>query len=311
VGSPRPKPPSVCGLDIGSNTFTCAEISRGDESTEVEVVRDVSLVVRLSENLRPGGRLAPEAVARGLETLERLSRDFELRSKPLRAVGTEVLRSASDPQSFTAPAEEILGQPIEIVDGEAEALLVSRGAIIGIQAPGPYVVCDVGGQSTEVCRQDRAGAWRPLSVPTGVVGLTERHMVSDPPTPDELTALRADVRAALADVDLGEFDGRLIAVAGTATTLGMLALGLDTWERDRVHGLALDRDQVEDWLSRMVALDAEARTARYGVRPGRADVFPAGLCVLLEVLDRLGRDRFTVSANGLRIGAALTLLEET
>jgi exopolyphosphatase/guanosine-5'-triphosphate,3'-diphosphate pyrophosphatase len=297
-------------LDIGSNTFTCAEIALSGDSNGVEVVRDVSLVVRLSESLRPGGRLQRSAVARGLEALERLTRDFGLRDKQLRAVGTQVLRSASDPESFTEPAEEILGQPIEIVDGETEALLVSQGAVIGVQAPGPYIVCDVGGQSTEVCRQDGDGVWRPLSIPLGVVWLTERYLATDPPTASELEALRAEMRAALTGADLVDAGGRLIAVAGTATTLAMLALGLETWDRDRVHGQELGRDQLEDWLSRMVAVDSETRTARYGVRPGRADVFPAGLCVLLELLDRLGHDRFTVSANGLRIGAALSLLKE-
>lgn len=310
MGAPPPKLQTVCGLDIGSNTFTCAEIAPSGDSNGVEVVRDVSLVVRLSENLRPGGPLEPTAVDRGLEALEQLTRDFELRDKPLRAVGTQVLRSASDPRSFTEPAEEILGQPIEIVDGETEALLVSQGAIIGIRAPGPYVVCDVGGQSTEVCGQDQAGAWRPLSIPLGVVGLTERYLASDPPAAEELAALRAAVRAALTGADLVDAGGRLIAVAGTATTLAMLAVELETWDRDRVHGLELDREQVEGWLMRMVAVDVQARTAKYGVRPGRADVFPAGLCVLLELLDRLGHDRFTVSANGLRIGAALSLLKE-
>ncbi|MBW2278788.1 MAG: hypothetical protein JRF63_14950, partial [Deltaproteobacteria bacterium] len=226
------------------------------------------------------------------------------------AVGTQVLRATSDPTPFTGPAEEILGSSIEILEGEQEALLVSRGAIVDIETPGPYVVCDVGGQSTEVCWQGPDGAWQPLSIPQGVVGLTERHLASDPPHRDELAALREAVRSALTSAAPAEVSGRLIAVAGTATTLAMLAIGLEQWDRDRVHGLELSRSQVEDWLERMVTVDSETRTRTFGVRTGRSDVFPAGLGVLLELLDHFHREDFTVSANGLRIGAALSLLEE-
>lgn len=310
MGSPRETASSVCGLDIGSNTFTCAEIARGETRGGLAVLRDVSLVVRLSEGLRPGGPLAPGAVARGLEAIEQLTRGFDLRRKPLRVVGTQVLRATCDPGPFTEPAREILGREIEIVDGETEALLVSRGAIVGIAAPGPFVVCDVGGQSTEVCRQLDEGAWRPVSLPLGVVSLTERHLTTDPPTRPEVAALRAEVRACLEAAVPAGANEHLLAVAGTATTLAMLALGLESWDRDRVHGLELDRAAVEHWLTRMLEIDSESRTRTYGVRAGRADVFPAGLIVVLELLDRLGRDTFTVSANGLRIGAALSLLEE-
>jgi exopolyphosphatase/guanosine-5'-triphosphate,3'-diphosphate pyrophosphatase len=311
VGSTREAPLPVCGLDIGSNTFSCAEIARIDTPGEIEVRRDVSLVVRLSERLRPGGPLEPSAVARGLETLERLTADFALDEKPLRAVGTEVLRATSDPTPFTEPAREILGRPIEIIDGEQEALLTSWGAIAGIGVEGPFAVCDVGGQSTEICRQRADGTWQPRSIPLGVVGLTERHLRSDPPLDEEIGTLRSEVRSALVDEGLtAPAGGRLIGVAGTATTLAMLELGTRAWQRERVHGMKIKRARVDGWLARMIAVDAVTRSATYGVRPGRSDVFPAGLSVLLEVLDHLGYDRFTVSANGLRIGAALTLLED-
>lgn len=310
MGSSRKTIPSVFGLDIGSNTFTCAEVAPGGAPGDVAVLRDVSVVVRLSEGLRPGAALEPRAVARGLEALERLTRDFELRNKPLRAVGTAVLRMTSDPTPFTAPAQEILGTGIEILDGGQEALLVGRGAIVGLPLSGPFVVADVGGQSTEVCWQDRNAGWHPLSMPSGVVGLTERFLASDPPLDDQVAALRGSVRETLTGALPAGGEGRLVAVAGTATTLGMLELGLRRWHRERVHGLELSRDQVREWLDRICAVDSITRTERYGIRPGRADVFPAGLCVLVEILDHLGHGRFTVSANGLRIGAALSLLED-
>jgi exopolyphosphatase/guanosine-5'-triphosphate,3'-diphosphate pyrophosphatase len=309
VRQPALEADSVCGLDIGSNTFTCAEIAALMTGGDIAVLRDSSRVSRLSENLEPGGSLDPRAISRSLEVLERLSAEFDLPRKRLRAVGTQVLRMTSDPAPFTEPAREIIGTEIEIVTGETEALLVSRGAIVGLEQHGPWAVLDVGGQSTELCRQTSDG-WRPLSLPIGVVTLTTTFLRSDPPRTEEIESLRAHVREAFTGAVERRLDGQLVAVAGTATTLAMLELDSGTWQRERVHGLELSRERVEHWLAAMVAVDSATRTERFGVRPGRADVFPAGICVLDELLAHTRADRLTVSANGLRIGAALSLLKE-
>ncbi|HUT79543.1 MAG TPA: exopolyphosphatase, partial [Polyangia bacterium] len=104
--------------------------------------------------------------------------------------------------------------------------------------------------------------------------------------------------------------GALAAVAGTATTLAWLESGQGRWDRGRIHGTGLSRERLRVWLGRMLEHDAAGRTTRFGVAAGRSDVFPAGLMVLDRVLGHLGRDEFLVSANGLRVGAALSILPE-
>jgi len=44
------------------------------------------------------------------------------------------------------------------------------------------------------------------------------------------------------------------------------------------------------------------------MKPMRADVFPAGVLILREMMNYLSKESFTVSANGLRVGLALSLL---
>ena len=298
----------VCGLDIGSNTFSFTQLSRGDRG--IYVKEDVSHVVRLSEGLTAGGLLKPQAVARGLAVLERLKADFNLERKSLRAVGTAVLRMAANPEVFTDPAREILGVDVEIISGEQEALLVSRGAIFGLEPQALWIVVDVGGQSTEVCWNDRNGQWHPVSLPIGVVGLTQRHIASDPPSSAEVAALRGEIREVVSNAVPAVIEGTLVGVAGTATTLGMMELGLRAWVRERVHGFDISRDSLLEWVSRILGATTQERTDRFGVRPGRADVFPAGICVMDELMVYLGRDHLTVSANGLRVGVALEMMEE-
>ncbi len=298
----------ACGLDIGSNTFSLAELRPGPAG--IEVVQDVSLVARLSEGLKDGGPLSPTAVFRGLEILKTLYTRFDLGQKPLRAVGTAVLRMARDPEVFLEPAKEILGVDVEIVSGEEEALLVSKGASLGLNQEITWVVADVGGQSTEICWQDEKGHFTPISLPIGVVGLTSRFIKSDPPISDEVHALTLQVRKVLSEAVPTDIKGQLLGVAGTATTLGMLDLDLNTWHRKKVHGFEMSDTRLKKWQTRILEATTKERQERYGVRPGRADVFPAGILVLSEILAHLNRDAFTISANGLRVGIALEMMTQ-
>ncbi len=296
----------ACGLDIGSNTFSFTELRRGDQGPEI--VHDLSVPVRLSEGLTDGGELKPAAVMRGLAMLEELGKRFDLRHKPLKVVGTAVLRMAANPEIFTRPAKDILGVEVEIIPGEQEALLASEGAIFEIPGQGPWIIIDVGGQSTEICYQDPTGDWIPMSLPMGVVGLTQKLFFHDPPTKEELAALGQEIEQTISKAIPDDLQGRLVGVAGTATTLGLIELKLTTWQREKVHGLKIGEDRLAHWLQEMLSITAVQRTKQYGISPGRADVFPAGLFILGELIRYLNIGFLTVSANGLRVGVALRLM---
>jgi exopolyphosphatase/guanosine-5'-triphosphate,3'-diphosphate pyrophosphatase len=293
------------GIDIGSNTFSFAALERA--GGRVEVTRDASVAVRLSEGLAPGGRLSPIAVVRCLEALAEVAPRFRIPGVPLRAVGTQVLRMAVDPEVFTRPARDVLGAEIEIIDGAEEARLVFRGGTLGL-AGGPWIVVDVGGQSTELCWRDPSGALVPSSIPMGVVGLTERFLKGDPPGADELEAMRRCAEAAVSEAIPGRLEGEVLGVAGTATNLGALEVCPGEWRREQIHGVAVSRERLRHWLGVMAGIPTDERSRRYGIGRARADVFPAGLVLLDAVLARLGKEVVRVSVNGLRVGAALSIL---
>ncbi len=301
---------SVIGLDIGSNTFSCAEIRYTKNSANpIELIDDASLPVRLSEGLIEGGRLKPVAVKRGLDALTDLAEQFDIGNKPIRAVATAVLRKTSRPEDFIKPAEEILKTKIEIISGEEEAELTCKGAVCGIPDSPSWIVMDVGGQSTEVGSRGSDGQWHGFSLDFGVVSLTEKFVFNDPPKTEEMASVSNEVRKCLYESLSKDLKGNLLGVAGTATTLGMLSLGAVVWNREKVHGLDMSLEDVMYWKSRISSVTAKERTEKYNIRPLRADVFPSGICIIEEMIRFLGKDRFTISANGLRIGVALSILE--
>jgi exopolyphosphatase / guanosine-5'-triphosphate,3'-diphosphate pyrophosphatase len=302
-GAPR----RAVGIDIGSNTLSFAALELRDGRPAV--TQDASLATRLSERLAPGGPLSPAAVARSLAALAEVAPRFGVPGVPVRAVATQALRMAADPEVFTRPAREILGADVEIVDGDEEARLVFRGGTLGLDGDAPWIVVDIGGQSTELCWRDGAGALVPLSIPVGVVGLTERFIGGDPPASDEVAALERCAAAAIIAAIPDGLAGEVLGVAGTATSLGALEVCPGgRWCREAIHGAAVSRARLRHWLGVMAGISIEERTERYGIGHARADVFLAGLVLLDAVLARLGVEALRISVNGLRVGAALSIL---
>jgi exopolyphosphatase/guanosine-5'-triphosphate,3'-diphosphate pyrophosphatase len=104
-------------------------------------------------------------------------------------------------------------------------------------------------------------------------------------------------------------EGEVLGVAGTATSLGALEVCPGEWRREAIHGVAVSRARLRHWLGVMTGLSAEERTRQHGIGHARADVFPAGLVLMDAVLAHLGRKGMRISVNGLRVGAALSVLE--
>jgi exopolyphosphatase/guanosine-5'-triphosphate,3'-diphosphate pyrophosphatase len=115
-----------------------------------------------------------------------------------------------------------------------------------------------------------------------------------------------DALAAISE-DLSRIDGRpapdaLVAMGGAVTNITAVKHGLAAYDPDVVHGTILDRAEIERQVELYRTRDVEARRAIVGLQPRRADVILAGACIVLTVMDKLGRESLTVSDRGLRHG---------
>ncbi len=128
--------------------------------------------------------------------------------------------------------------------------------------------------------------------------MTERYVHHDPPPADELDAMRREVRArieeAAAAVPFGEA-ATFVSVAGTATTVQAIALGLDRYDPDRIHRTWLAASEVGTVLEHLAAMTNAERAALPVMAPGRGEVIVAGAVILAEVMRRFGFGRTLVS----------------
>jgi exopolyphosphatase/guanosine-5'-triphosphate,3'-diphosphate pyrophosphatase len=303
----------VAVIDIGTNTLLLlvAEVEQRDNRLVLTAVRDTCEFGRLGQGLDKTGALAADAIERSLAIARRYRAVIdELKVDTVCAVGTQALREAGNASEFVAPAEKILGVPIEVIAGEREAELVFRAVSESFPELARFVIADVGGGSTEIIAA--AGALTQVesftSLPIGSVRLHERHLHADPPTPAQVQALVAGVDDALASVVATLPKGVcLVGTAGTATTIGSVELKLRSYDPDKIQGLRLPVEVVERQLARYLELTLGERRHMPGLPPERADVIAAGTAIYARLLHHLEASAFVISDRGVRWGLAYEL----
>jgi exopolyphosphatase/guanosine-5'-triphosphate,3'-diphosphate pyrophosphatase len=300
--------PAVVDIGTNSTRLLIADVQDG-RVTELE---RRSTVTRLGQGVDATGCLAPEAEQRVFATLTEYARAIEAHGCDTRtAVMTSAVRDAANGARFAAEVRGSFGLDARTLSGDDEAKLTFLGATAG-RPPGDdtrLLVVDIGGGSTELVVGAAGEVSFHASTQNGVVRHTERHIAHDPPKPDEIEALAADVRADLATrlpAEVREHVGEVVAVAGTATSGAAIDLALEPYDSTRVEGHVLTRASVEVILTRLAAMALENRRSVAGLHPDRAPTIVAGMIILLEVLDAFGRDRVTVSDRDILWGVALS-----
>ncbi|MEA2286091.1 MAG: exopolyphosphatase / guanosine-5-triphosphate,3-diphosphate pyrophosphatase [Solirubrobacteraceae bacterium] len=303
----------VAVVDIGTNStrLLVADVDGDGQLTELE---RRSVVTRLGQGVDASGALAPEAMQRVFDTLA----DYralidEHGAERTTAVLTSAVRDAANGPEFTARVREEYGLDARTIPGEEEARLTFLGATSERpdDAPGPTVVIDIGGGSTEFVVGDGRDLIFHVSTQAGVVRHSERHVHSDPPAPEELNALRREVRSIFeAEVPAGvrERTRAAIAVAGTATSLASIDQQLDPYDAAKVHGYELSVGRLVELLGDLAAKTEDERRQITGLDPGRAPTIVAGTALLLEALGAFGLDATEISDHDILRGTALELV---
>ncbi|GAB7190207.1 Ppx/GppA phosphatase family protein [Kineococcus sp. NUM-3379] len=322
AANPAPGARRVAAVDCGTNSLRLlvADVTggagdAGSAATSREVLRWMR-IVRLGEGVDRTGAFAPEALRRTLSAVDEVAALCRAHGVgAVRFVATSASRDVSNREELVAGVAARLGVEPEVVSGEEEAALSFAGATAGLAGrhPGPFLVVDLGGGSTElVLGGARVEAAR--SVDVGSVRLTERHFRDDPPTAAQVAAARADVAAALDEVAAVvplERTRTLVGVAGTVTTLTALALGLPGYDPARIHGAVLPVGEVRAACEALLAMPRAQRAALACLHPGRVDVIAAGALVWRTVLERVGAASGVVevvtSEHDILDGVALSL----
>ncbi|HVK62521.1 MAG TPA: Ppx/GppA phosphatase family protein [Bdellovibrionales bacterium] len=298
----------VAALDFGTNTFLLliADVVAGEIQ---KVLHDEVRVVRLGQGVHENRRFHQEALARANDCLKDFSKTIQsLGAEKVLACATSAARDVSNAQDLIDMAAGY-GIPMEVISGDREAELTFKGTIDG--RSGPVAIVDVGGGSTEFILGDGKGIRARQSVDVGSVRLTELFITKHPIPSDQLSKMNDYIQNKMSEastlLDSAKVE-RVVAVAGTPTTLAAVDQGLE-FESNRVDGYRLSRERLEYWTQKLAEMTVEERQKLAGMEPKRADVIVAGSSVLVAAAKALKAKEFVVSVRGLRYGVARTLGE--
>jgi exopolyphosphatase / guanosine-5'-triphosphate,3'-diphosphate pyrophosphatase len=324
----RARGPLYAALDLGTNN--CRLLIARPLEQGFRVVDGFTRIVRLGEGVSTTGRLSEAAMSRTIEALRQCRNKLrEHEPARMRLIATEACRVAENGAAFIARVEEELGLALEIVDRRTEAALAVTGCadLIEVGAAGALMF-DIGGGSSELAWLDFRGgrprrhgrmsasirSWQ--SLPVGVVSIAEKFGGIDV-TPQLFEAMVEDVA-----VHLRQFRGRdrlrqmiaehpvhLIGTSGTVTTLAGLHLGLDRYERQKVDGLWMTTEQVDDTMTALLGMPFARRVAHACIGRDRADLVLPG-CAIFEAIRReWPTSRVRVADRGLREGILISLID--
>ena len=250
----------------------------------------------------------------------------------VRAVATQACRAAENGPGFIEKVARETGIRLSIISPREEAQLAVAGCLNLLdQTSKAALVLDVGGGSTEMSWLDltapgldvaprRMAHWRLpikawLSVPIGVVTLAERFPEADGGEiwfRRMVEAMKSEIaRFTHADRFRDTFlagEAHIVGTSGAITSLAGLHLGLPRYDRARVDGLWMTRDECNAVTARLGALKVEERAAEPCIGPDRADLVMAGAAILAAVQELWPCERVRVADRGLREGLLLSLM---
>jgi exopolyphosphatase/guanosine-5'-triphosphate,3'-diphosphate pyrophosphatase len=298
-------PDVLAAVDLGSNSFhmVVARYSHG----QLVILDRLREMVRLAAGLGDSGRLDDAATERALRCLERFGQRLRaVRADSVRVVGTNALRHAKRKRWFLERARAALGHPIEIISGLEEARLIYSGvAHTSPMSPDKRLVIDIGGGSTEVVIGEGFNPLLLESLSVGCVGLSAAYFDDGKISAKRLERARTAVRLELEPVQEAYRKMGWLNAFGSSGTVRVIG---DTLRAINAESPHITLDNLNLLAERVVAAGHVDELDLPEVDAERAPVFPAGLAILLEVVENFGIDRVRVAEGAMREGLLYDLM---
>jgi exopolyphosphatase / guanosine-5'-triphosphate,3'-diphosphate pyrophosphatase len=301
----RVVPDVLAAVDLGSNSFhmVVARYSHG----QLVILDRLREMVRLAAGLGDSGRLDDNATDRALRCLERFGQRLRaMRADSVRVVGTNALRRAKRKRWFLERARAALGHPIEIISGLEEARLIYSGvAHTSPMSPDKRLVIDIGGGSTEVVIGEGFNPLLLESFSVGCVGLTTKFFEDGRISAKRLERARTAVRLELEPVQEAYRKMGWLQAFGSSGTVRVISDVLHKLKPETPH---ITLENLNALAERVIAAGNVDELDLPDVDAERAPVFPAGLAILLEVVENFGIERVRVAEGAMREGLLYDLM---
>ena len=290
----------VAAIDIGSYSvrLTVAEIRKD----EIKIILEKGRITSLGSGVKEEGRLREDRIEETLRVLEEYKEDIEqLGVQRVLAVSTEAIRKASNSEEFLKLVRERTGFEVRVITPYEEGELAFLGAYYALKPKGKVVVVDQGGGSTEFIFGEDFRVKEIISLPLGIVNLTESFFKHDPPKEKEVEALMNFLEEHIKP--LGRDVEEIIGLGGTITTVVALENDIYPYDPQRVQGRKVRLEALRKWFDRLSSIQSSERSRLYKqIEDRRAEVILAGIGMFIKILEIFGKEELKVSDWGVKQG---------
>jgi exopolyphosphatase/guanosine-5'-triphosphate,3'-diphosphate pyrophosphatase len=308
----------LTSIDIGTNSIRLL-ISEVKDSNLFDIVRKVK-ITRLGEGMGETGLISKEAMNRTLNVLKEYKEVIDkYKISNYHAVGTSALRYCKNSNKFIERVKEETDLDVEIISGEKEAYFSFLGSTYQFMDKRTILIIDIGGGSTELVLRKEGKIRLSHSLPVGCIRLTEKYLLSDPPTNKQIKNsflfLEPILMNSLNMISKKSFEKisnfkiqQIIGLGGTISAIASIKLGLKKYDFNKLHLFNLKLNEIENIFKELSEITLKERRRVIGLEKERTDTILGGTIILLALLKFLKIDEIIVSQRDMLDGIILSLI---
>ena len=303
---------NVASIDIGSNTVILLIAESDILNFSLRPLHNEYRMPRIGKGLLPGGAISDEKINLLFHILNEYKNIIEkYRCEKILVTATNAFRLASNSKEISNRINGKFNFDLNIISGDVEAEYAFLGALSGVDPARSTLVIDIGGGSTELIIGNRSEIIFKHSYPIGSVIATENYLKHSPPLPNEMEKLEFKLQEIFEQLTEKSKPEKVIAIAGTPTTLACMVNGLKEFEESVIDGSNLTAVDLQNLISEIKVLLPEQIKKYYGnVLSGREDIILGGAIIFKKVMIILNVDEVSVSSRGIRYGAIINYLKD-
>jgi exopolyphosphatase/guanosine-5'-triphosphate,3'-diphosphate pyrophosphatase len=300
-------------LDVGSNTvhFLVVDAHRGARPLPAFSHK---AELRLADHLEDGNRLSVSGEQQLREFVGEALRIAEDKGvEDLLPFATSAMRDAANGEEVLARIRADIKVDIQVLTGQDESALTFLAARRWFGwSSGRLLVFDIGGGSLEIASGIDEEPDVAISLPLGAGRLTRGWLTGDPPSAEQVRALRRHVRTEIArtasEVLRNGRPDQAVATSKTFRQLARIAGAAPSAEGDYIRR-NLRHEDLAPLTSRLTKMTAAQRTQLPGVSATRAPQLAAGAIVADAAMDLFGLEELELCPWALREGVILRRLD--
>jgi exopolyphosphatase/guanosine-5'-triphosphate,3'-diphosphate pyrophosphatase len=303
---------TVASIDIGTNTVILLIAEAELSNNSLRPLHNEYRMPRMGKGLEPDGEISEEKLNLLFPILTEYKTIIEKYScEKILVTATNAFRLASNSKEISSEIKDKLNFDVNIISGEVEADYAFLGALSGTEISCSSFVIDIGGGSTELIYGNRSVIFYKKSYPIGSVIATEKYLEHTPPLPKEIEYLELKLEEIFKEVTEKSKPEKVIAIAGTPTTLACMIKGLKEFEEAEIDGSDLTAADLQNLISEIKKLQPEQIKKTFGnVLSGREDIILGGALILKKLMEIIDLDKVMVSSRGIRYGAIINYLKD-